>query len=175
VCVPVHSREILVGIVTRIRAGRYTVRIPVWGRNFCLSSRTFEAHPPSYSVSAWVLFREYSSQGVTLTTNLHLVLRLRMAGVEPCPLPLALQLLMNFDLLSNFLPRFSIRTHLTASPYLRIYHILSDIIRPALTSVYQSSPLWYSFHRPLCMNSYNTPIVSYSVCFYTSNCNCKFD
>jgi hypothetical protein len=81
---------------------------------------------------------KYSSQGVT-TTNIHLVLRLKMIGVEPRLLPLALQLFMNVDLLNKFFPRFSIRSHRTASPYLRIYHILSDVILPALTSVCQSS------------------------------------
>jgi hypothetical protein len=141
----VHSQGILVGIVTRIRAGRSTVRIPVG------------AHQASYSNGTRVLFKEYSSQGVTLATNLPLVLRLRMIGGAPNS-SLVATTLYEFRPAQQLCSTLLYQQPLTASLYLHIYHILSDIILPVLTSVYRSvycwwSPLCYSFHRPLFMHS----------------------
>jgi hypothetical protein len=48
------------------------------------------AHPASYSVGIEVLSRGYSGRGVTLTTHLHLALRLRMSGAIPLLPPVCL-------------------------------------------------------------------------------------
>ena len=54
---------------------------------YCLFSKTIQtgssAHPASYSVSIWVLPSGLSGWDMMSTTNLHLVLRLRMSGAIP--------------------------------------------------------------------------------------------
>jgi hypothetical protein len=65
-----------IGIVTRLRAGRSDVRLPVKKRDFS-HRQQFQtevgAHSASYSVGIGVLSRDKSGRGVKLTSCVHLV------------------------------------------------------------------------------------------------------
>ena len=75
-----------VGMVTRQRAGRSSVRIPAGARDFSLvqNVRTgSEAHIPSCSVGTRCLCRCQSGLGVVLASHLHLVRSLTMGTITP--------------------------------------------------------------------------------------------
>jgi len=76
----------VVNTVTALQARQSRVQIPVEARGVSLFINVQTicgAHPASYSLSTKVLSWGWSSQGVTITTYLHLVLRLRMTGSVP--------------------------------------------------------------------------------------------
>jgi hypothetical protein len=80
------SRVGVVGIGTRLRAGRTTVRIPVEARDSPLlrNVQTGSGHHPAYySMGTGDLSLAYSDQRLKLTTHLPLLPRLRMGGATP--------------------------------------------------------------------------------------------
>jgi hypothetical protein len=77
------SRDSVVGVVTRRRAGRSGVRIPVRPEYFYLLQfihTGFEAQPVSYSTGTRALSHGQSGRGVKLTTRIIRVLRLRLTS-----------------------------------------------------------------------------------------------
>jgi hypothetical protein len=81
-----RSRVSSIGIVTRLGAGRSGVQIPEGERNFPI----FENHHTTpgdilacYSVGTGILSWGQSGWGVKLTTDLHIMSRLRTSGVKP--------------------------------------------------------------------------------------------
>ena len=76
----------MVGVVTRLLAGRSGVRIPVGAGDFSVSQNLQTgagSHPVLYLMGAEVLSRRQSGGGVKLSTHFHLEPRLRMSGVIP--------------------------------------------------------------------------------------------
>ena len=74
------SRGSSVGIVTRLRAGRSGVRIPVGARLFFSSpERPDLLWGPSSLLFAW----GKNVRGVSLTSHLHLVPKFRLSGAVP--------------------------------------------------------------------------------------------
>jgi len=77
------SRDSVVGVVTRLRAGRSGVRIPVGPEYFYLLQFVhtgFEAQTVSYSIGTGALSHRQSGRSAKLTTRLIRVLRLRLAS-----------------------------------------------------------------------------------------------
>jgi len=75
----IRNQYSAVGIVASLRTRRSSVRIPAWARYFSLYRNiqtSSEAHPPAYSMGTGVLW----DKAVRVSTQLHLLSRLRMSG-----------------------------------------------------------------------------------------------
>jgi len=87
------SRGSTVGVVTRLRAGRSGVQIPIRVRDTFLlenDQKRSETHPDSYSFGTEAVSREESGRGTKLATHLNLVprltLRLLMSYIYAAPI-----------------------------------------------------------------------------------------
>jgi hypothetical protein len=131
----------VLGIVTRLQAGRSGFRIPIAARDFSPLQNVqtgSEAHPASCLRSTGVLPREIKRSGHKINLSLPLVPRLRISGATPLLPPLCLH---GRDRRKIYL-------------FLDYYIYTADML---LTSVrYTFLPFWSiqnSFWQPRCLHS----------------------
>jgi hypothetical protein len=72
----------VIGIVTRLRAGRSVICVPAGAREFSLQ-KIIPALGPTQPSIQWVLSRRFCDRSVMLTTDRHLAAGLRMSGALP--------------------------------------------------------------------------------------------
>jgi hypothetical protein len=76
-----RSRDVVVGVVTGLRAGRSGFESRRGQEVFSKMSRLTLGRPASYSLGTDYFTGGIAAGGVTLTTHLHLVPRVRLSGV----------------------------------------------------------------------------------------------